>query len=117
MGFCDEWTNYIIPDEELDDEPNALLIYFSVYNSKRRCSTYGIIPNVPSLCRISEEDDAIKNDLINRPKYVKKKHLTKMPFYIDEFHKVHSQPILKNYAYHRMLLCVLGKHESKNLRR
>ena len=36
--------------------------------------------------------------------------------YIGEFHKVHYQPILKKYAYHRILLCLLGKHECKNIR-
>ena len=34
---------------------------------------------------------------------------------IGEFHKVSYQSILKKYAYHRMLLCLLVKHECKNL--
>ena len=36
---------------------------------------------------------------------------------IGEFHKLHYQPMLNNYVYHRMLLLLLGKHEWKNLRR
>ena len=39
-----------------------------------------------------------------------------MPCSIGEFHKVYYQPILMKYAYHRMLLCLIGKHGCKNLR-
>ena len=49
LGFCDEFPNFIIPDEELDDEPNFQLIRFSVYNYKGRCENNGIITNVPTL--------------------------------------------------------------------
>ena len=34
---------------------------------------------------------------------------------IGEFHKVDYQRVLNKYAYHRMLLCLLGKNECKNL--
>ena len=34
---------------------------------------------------------------------------------IGEFHKVHYQPILKKYAYNRILLYLLGKNECKKL--
>ena len=40
-----------------------------------------------------------------------------MPYYIGKFHEVHYQPMLKKCAYHRILLCLLGKHECKNLRK
>ena len=36
---------------------------------------------------------------------------------IGELHKLHYQPMLKKYAYHRMFLCLLGKLEWKYLRR
>ena len=36
---------------------------------------------------------------------------------IGEIHKLHHQPRLKKYAYHKILLCLLGKYECKNLRR
>ena len=35
---------------------------------------------------------------------------------MGEFHQVHYQPMLYNYEYHRVLLCLLGKHECKKLR-
>ena len=38
-----------------------------------------------------------------------------MSCYIGEFHKVHYQPILKNYTYHRIILCLLGKDGFKNI--
>ena len=57
----------------------------------------------------------IQNGIIKRSTYGKKKILTKMSCSIDEFHEVHYQPMLKKYVYHRMLLCLLGKHECKNL--
>ena len=34
---------------------------------------------------------------------------------IGEFKKVHYQSMLKKYVYNRMLLCLLGKQECKNL--
>ena len=75
-----------------------------------------LIPNVPSVCRSCEENDYIKNGLIKSPTHVKKKQFHKIPCRIDEFHKVHYQKMLKKYEYHRMLLCLLGKNECKNIR-
>ena len=69
---------------------------------------YFIIPNGPTLFKPCEENDDINNGLIKRPVYGKKKHLTKKS--ISEFHMVHYQTMLKKYIYHRMLLCLLGKH-------
>ena len=40
-----------------------------------------------------------------------------MSCYIGEFHTVHYQQMLKSYAHHRILLCLLGKHEFIKLRR
>ena len=57
----------------------------------------------------------IRNGLIHSPTYGKKIHLTKISCCIGEFHKVHSRPMLKKYAYHRLLLCLIGKHELKTL--
>ena len=37
LGFCDEFPKYIIPDEELYNEPNYSLIHFSVYTYQERC--------------------------------------------------------------------------------
>ena len=71
----------------------------------------GIIQNGPTSCKLFEENDDTKNGIIKSPKYLKKKHLLKMLCYIGEFHMVHYQPILNKYAYHRILLCLLGKHE------
>ena len=85
------------------------------YNYQVKCKTHGIIPNEPSLCIIREGNDNIKNGLIKRTKYVKKKHLIKFSFSIGEFHQVYYQPILKNYSYHKILLCLLVKHKCKNL--
>ena len=36
---------------------------------------------------------------------------TKMSCYIGEFRKVHYQPMLNKYKYHRMLFCLLGKYD------
>ena len=47
--FYNEWPEYNIPDEELDDRLNASLIHFSVYTSQGRCATHVIIPNGPSV--------------------------------------------------------------------
>ena len=46
----------------------------SVYNYQGRCATLIIIPNGTSVCIICEESDNIKNGLIKRPKYEKKKY-------------------------------------------
>ena len=75
-----------------------------------------MIPNVPSVFRSCEENGDINNGRIKRPTYTNNKHLTKMSCYIGEFHKLYHQPMSKKYAYHRMLLCLQGKHECKNLR-
>ena len=55
FGFCDECTDYNIPNEELDDEPIDLWIHFSVYTYQGGCATHGIIKNVPSACIICEK--------------------------------------------------------------
>ena len=34
---------------------------------------------------------------------------------IGEFQKVYYKSMLNKYSYHRMLLCLLGKHKCKNL--
>ena len=117
LGFFVECPEYIIPDEVLYDGPNSLIIHFSVYTYQGRCSTHGIIPNRPSACILCEENGDINNGLIKRPTYGKKNNLTKISCSIGEFNKLHYQPILKKFAYHRMLLCLLGKHECKNIRR
>ena len=54
VGFCEEFPEYIIPDEELDYGKNASLIHFSVYTHQGIYVTHGIITNGPSLCRICE---------------------------------------------------------------
>ena len=69
------------------------------------------------MCILCEENDDINNALIKRPTYGKKKHMTKLSYYIGEFNKVHYQPILKDYSYHRLLFWLLGKHECQNIRR
>ena len=70
-----------------------------------------MIINGPSVFISCEENYNINNDLIKRPKYGKNQHLTKMSCCIGESHKVTYQSMLKNYAYHMMLLCLLVKHE------
>ena len=50
--FCDEWSEYNIPDEELDDGPNAPLNFFSVYNYLGRCATHGIIKYIQRVWKI-----------------------------------------------------------------
>ena len=45
----------------------------------------------------------MNNGLIKIPRYRKNKCLTEFSFSIGEFHKVNYQPMLKKYAYHRML--------------
>ena len=65
--FCDECPEYIIPDEEVNDAPNDLLMNFSVYNYQRRCPKHVIITNGPISCKIFEENYDINNGLFNRP--------------------------------------------------
>ena len=78
LGFCDEWTEYNITNEELEDEPNSSLMYFSVHNYQGRCETHGITTNITSVCRICEENDYINSGIIKRPTHGKDKHLTKI---------------------------------------
>ena len=59
LGFCDTFTKYIIPDEELDDGTNASLIHFYVFTYQGRYIKHGVIPNGLTLCKISEENDDI----------------------------------------------------------
>ena len=54
LSFCDEFPEYNVPSEELDDVPNASIIHFSVYTYQGRCETRGIVPNESSVCRSSE---------------------------------------------------------------
>ena len=54
LTFFDYFPKCIIPDEELDDGLNDPLIHFSVYTFQVRCLKHGIIPNVPTLCKICE---------------------------------------------------------------
>ena len=44
-----------------------------------------------------------------------KKIMTYISYYIGECHKVHYLPMIKKYAYHRMLLRLLAKIECKYL--
>ena len=69
-----------------------------------------------TICRPCEKNDDINNGLIKRPIYGKKKHFTKISCSIGEFYKLHYQPMLKKYAYHRILLCLLRKYECKSFR-
>ena len=62
-------------------------------------------------------NDEIKNGLIKSLTNRNKKQLPKMSCSIGESHNLHYQPMLKKYAYHRMLLCLLGRNKSNNLRR
>ena len=98
LVFGDKFPDYSITDEELYDEPNVPLIYFSVYTYQGICATHGIISNVPSVCRVWKGNDDIKYGLTKSPAHGKKKHITKMSCYIGEFHKLHDQPMLYNYA-------------------
>ena len=117
LVFLYKFPNYIIHNEELYGEPNGPLICFSVYIHQVRCAKHGIFLNGSTLCKVCEENYDINNDLIKRPEYGKKKHLTKISCYIVEFHMVHYQSMLKKYAYHRVLIFLPGKHECKKLRR
>ena len=56
----------MISDEELGNVPNAPLINISVHTYQGRCEKNGIIPNEPTLCKLSEENSDIKNGLIKR---------------------------------------------------
>ena len=47
----------------------------------------------------------------------RRNNFTKMTGSIGEFHVLHYKPILKKYAYHRMLLFLLLKYDCKKLRR
>ena len=49
LGFCYECSEYILPDEELDDGQNDSLVHFSVYTHQLRCAKHSIIPNIPTL--------------------------------------------------------------------
>ena len=53
----------------------------------------------------------INNGIIKSSKYLNKKHFTKTSFSIGEFNKILYQPMSNKYAYNRILLCLLGKHE------
>ena len=117
LVFCDEFPDYNIPHEELCDGSNSTIIHFSVYTYQYICATHRIIPNGPSVCRLCEENDDINNCLTNRPTYGMKKHINIISFSIGRFHRLYYQPMLKKYAYHKMVLCLLGKHECKNIRR
>ena len=75
LFFSDECPKYIIPDEELDGEPNSPLISFSVYTYQIRCEKNGILPNGPFLCKLREEDYYMQNCIIKSPTYVHNKHL------------------------------------------
>ena len=57
----------MIPDEELDYVPNSSFIHFGIYTYQGICAKHSIIPNGPSLCRICEENDDIKNGIIKSP--------------------------------------------------
>ena len=70
LSFCDKCPKYNSNDKELDDGPNASIIYSSVYDYQVRCETCGIIANGTNVCRICEENDDMKNFLIKRPTYV-----------------------------------------------
>ena len=115
--FFYERPDHNIPVGEIYYGPNASIIQFSVYNYQGRCETYVVTPNVPSVWILCEENNNINNGLIKRPTYGKKKHLNKMSCYIVELCKARYQTMLNKYAYHGILLCLLGKHYCKDLRR
>ena len=54
LVFCDEFSEYNIPDEELDDGPNASLFHFGIYAYQGIFRTHGIIPNGPIIYIIFE---------------------------------------------------------------
>ena len=41
--------------------------------------------------------------------------LLKCHVLLVSFKKVHYEPMLKKYEYHKMVLCLLGNHECKNV--
>ena len=49
LGFCDNFPEYKINDEELYYGPSYPLIHLSVYTYKIICAKHGIIPNGPTL--------------------------------------------------------------------
>ena len=75
LCFCDKWDEYNIPDEKLNNGPNPSSINFNVYIYQVICATHGIVPNVRSVCRICEENDDIKNGILNNPTYGKNKYI------------------------------------------
>ena len=91
--------------------------FISVFISIKEYVKKSIIPNGPTVCKIREENYDKNTFVIKRPTYGKKKNYTKISCFIGEFHTVHYYPMLKKYAYPRILLCFLGKHECNNLRR
>ena len=52
LDLCDEFLEYIIPDEDLYNRPNSPLFDLSVYTCQGVCAKHGIIPNVPTLCKL-----------------------------------------------------------------
>ena len=48
LGFCNEFTEYNIPDEEIQYGPKATLFPLSFYPDQERCAKYGIILNGPT---------------------------------------------------------------------
>ena len=92
------------------------MINFSVYTYQGICAKHGIITNGPTLFKVSKENDDINNNLIKRPTYGNKLHLTKISYCIGEFHMVNHQPMLKKCEYHMMLMYLFRKHECNKLR-
>ena len=48
--ICDECTDYIIIDEEIDDRPNPPLIHFSVYTSVGTVKVDKLLQVLPHPC-------------------------------------------------------------------
>ena len=115
MGFCDKCPRYIITYDELYSWPNIPLIHFSVYIYQGIRVKHGIIPNGPTLYKLSEENGDIRNGLIKSPTNGKNKNVTKMSCSIGEFDMVYYRIILNKHSYHKMILCLLGKHDCKKL--
>ena len=67
FGFLTSFPEYLITYGELYDGPNDSFVYFSVYTYQGRCTTHGIIPNGPIICRICEENDGMRNGILKRP--------------------------------------------------
>ena len=52
--------------------------------------------------------------VLSRGQNMKNRNIfTKMSCSIGEFNMIHYQPMLKKYAYYRMLMCLLVRHECK----